>query len=120
MTNIGYTLSMSNYYLHRLADPSLLEHALVTKSGDLAVPVGGARRGGWTQVTSKAEGRQLIEEMQQRPDLFPNPRFGYDGEVIAFGAEEPDDDVEAGSYFGYSDAAIQKFVQKLAEMESRS
>ena len=101
------------YYTERLADPALLDKALVTESGDLAVPVGGTRRGGWTSVVSASEGHQLIRRMREQPELFPDPRFGYNSRyVIAFGAKEPDDDEGAGRHFGYSDEAIAAFIQK--------
>lgn len=100
------------YYRERLADPGLLDSLLITECGDVAVPVGGTRRGGWTSVGSFAEGEQLIERMREHHDQFPNPRFGYGGQVIVFGPDAPDDDAEAGRHYGYSEAAITQFMKK--------
>jgi hypothetical protein len=108
------------YYTERLADPGLLDSALITECGDLAVPAGGIRRGGWTSIVSVAEGGRLIERMRESPSLFPDPRFAYHNQVIMFGPDAPDDDAAAGRHYGYSDAAIAKFLRRVADMEERS
>ena len=45
------------FYLERLDDPGLLARAVVTEDGDLAVPAGGKRHGGYIQAGSRAAGK---------------------------------------------------------------
>jgi len=107
------------YYTERLADPTLLDTALVTDSGDLAVPVGGTRRGGFTNVISIAEGTRLLARMRELPGQFPHPRFAYSWQAVEFGPEPPDDDEEAGRFYGYSEAAIRTFMLRMQQLERK-
>lgn len=62
------------FYLDRLDDPGLLARAVVAEDGDLAVPVGGKRHGGYIQVDSRAAGRRLVRRLSERPAGFPDAR----------------------------------------------
>lgn len=117
MTDLTAALNY-RYYTERLADPALLQAALITDCGDLAVPVGGTRRGGFTSVVSLAEGTRLIARMRELPDQFPHPRFAYSWQAVEYGPEPPDDDEEAGHFYGYRETVVQAFVQLRAQFEN--
>lgn len=113
------------FYLDRLDDPGLLDRAIVTENGDLAIPVGGKRRGGYVSTDTKAAARRLIRQLAARPDEFPDVRLwpGGLGWVIEWGPEldwrgddhgHPEDYVAAGRLFGYSEAAIAAYGRKRA------
>lgn len=113
------------FYLERLEDLSLLDRAIVTEDNDLAVPVGGKRRGGYVSTETGAAARRLVRQLGARPDEFPGVRLwpgGY-GWVIEWGPEvdwrgddagHPEDYVAAGRLFGYSEAAIAAYGRKRA------
>lgn len=65
------------FFLDRLDDPGLLDRAVVTEDNDLAVPVGGKRRGGYVGATSRAASRRLVQQLAARPDEFPVARLYY-------------------------------------------
>jgi hypothetical protein len=122
------------WFKTRLDDPSLLDRA-VTVEGLLAVPVGGKRRGGDLQLADVESCDRAIAELTGR-EGFPRPRYKYDHEP----ADESNDDEEwhlvcwgdelvtisrhasdaawtqadiaYGRYFGYSEAAIRRYVGK--------
>lgn len=123
------------YFLARLADPNLLDQAIVVTFGpqndrrsDLAVPVGGVRRAGEMCVGTRREGSQVIRQLGQYPRQFPNLRFvpgGRNymanvcwGEVWDEGSEDLSiaeiiaDTRERGHLFGYSETAIQQSVSE--------
>lgn len=117
------------YFRDRLDDPGLLDRAVITEDGDLAVPAGGKRRGGYVQMNTRAEGRRLVKELSARPDEFPELRlYGGDGWIVEWGPEldwrgndeYPEDYVAAGRLFGYSDAAIAAFsrMREMRNLES--
>jgi hypothetical protein len=123
--NPGSVQDALNYrfYRDRLDDPSLLDRAVITEDGDLAVPVGGKRRGGYVGVDTRAAGRRLIRLLAGRPDEFPAVRLVLgDGWLVEWGPEldwrgddeHPEDYVAAGVYFGYSDVAIVAFARNRA------
>lgn len=114
------------FYRDRLDDPSLLDRAIVTEDGDLAVPVGSKRRGGYVSMEARAAARRLVRQMAARPDEFPDVRIwpGGFGWVIEWGpdldwrgddAGHPEDYVTAGRLFGYSEAAIAAYGRKQAQ-----
>lgn len=110
------------FFLDRLDDPGLLDRAVVTEDNDLAVPVGGKRRGGYVGATSRAASRRLVQQLAARPDEFPVARLYYHsgaGWLVEWGAEPNwrDDHVIAGRHFGFSEAAIAAFVQMRAQRE---
>lgn len=104
------------FYLDRLDDPGLLGHAVVTEDNDLAVPAGGERLGGYVQVLSRAAGRRLVRHLAGRPGGFPDARLvPGDGWLVEWGPELDrygNDDVAAGRYFGYSEAAIEAYARQ--------
>ena len=113
------------FYLDRLDDPGLLDRAVITEDDDLAVPVGGKRRGGYVGTNTRAEGRRLVRQLAARPDEFPAARLFYAdgcGWLIEWGpeldwresGEHPEDYVAAGRYFGFSEAAIAAYGRKVA------
>jgi Family of unknown function (DUF6302) len=104
------------FYRDRLDDPGLLNRAVITEEGDLAVPAGGKRRGGYIAVDTKAAGKRLIRRLATRPDEFPDLRLiDCAPWVVEWGPEldwrgddagHPENWMAAGLYFGYSAAAI--------------
>ena len=111
------------FYMDRLDDPGLLDRAVITEDGDLAVPVGGKRCGGYVSVDSKAAGRHLIRQLATRPGEFPDLRLVcYYPWVVEWGPEldwrgndeHPEDYAAAGRYFGYSEAAVAAYGRKRA------
>lgn len=113
-------------FVERLEDPTLLEHAVDT-GGDLAVPVGGCRRGGYVCVDGEAEASRVIALLAGHPG-FPNLRVevSHDPEAVdnvLWGDEEPSlppfeasdldwacSDVTEGRFYGYSEAAIRAYL----------
>ena len=55
------------YFQNRLDDPGLLDRAMITEDGDLAVPAGGRRLGGFIGVDTKAAGNRLVKQLTARP-----------------------------------------------------
>ena len=111
------------FYLERLDDPGLLAGAVVTEDGDLAVPAGGKRRGGYLGVDTRAAGVRLVRQLAGRPDEFPAARLVRgDGWLVEWGPEldwrgddeHPEDYAAAGRYFGYSEAAVAAYGRKRA------
>lgn len=110
------------FYRDRLDDPGLLDRALVTEDGDLAVPAGGKRLGGYVQTDTRAAAVRLVRQMAARPDEFPAARFFRgDGWIVEWGPEldwrgddagHPEDWAAAGRYFGYSEAAVAAYGRK--------
>ena len=110
------------YFRDRLDDPGLLDRAVITEDGDLAVPAGGKRLGGYIQMYSRAAGARLVRQLAARPDEFPDVRLYLgDGWIIEWGPEldwrgdddgHPEDYAAAGRYFGYSEAAVAAYVRK--------
>jgi hypothetical protein len=111
-----------------LEDPGLLALAvpipLSFDLDDLAVPVGGKRRGGELCVPDADVGRAVMTRLSTLPG-FPNLRFvpGPEGEdslgIVRWGEPEPAYprgwlwrgklaryDVESGRYYGYSERTI--------------
>ena len=105
------------YFQNRLDDPGLLDRAVITEDGDLAVPAGGKRLGGEVGVDTKAAGSRLIRQLAARPDEFPGARL-VRGEpwAVEWGPELDwySDDAAIGRYFGYSDAAIMGYERMQA------
>jgi Family of unknown function (DUF6302) len=106
-----------DYMKERLEDPSLLERAVPIVSGgivmDLAVPVGGKRRGGYVVLPSMRACREAHRQLTGKPG-FPNLRINKGTEEcphnVAWGGTEPEGDLERGRYFGYSERAVLSFV----------
>lgn len=106
-----------SYYRNRLADPSLLDHAISVQVNDyavLAVPVGSTRRGGqllcWTWEDAKRIFHQLSKESG-----FPKLRVEYWGGhdfVVGWGPVIPlNSDLEKGRFLGYREDMIQEFIK---------
>ena len=106
------------YFMDRLDEPGLLDRAIVTEDNDLAVPVGGKRLGGYCGAISRAVARRTVRQLAARPEDFPGARYFYGegcGWLVEWGPEfDWCDDVTAGRYFGYSDAAIEDFGRMMA------
>ncbi|MCG8970205.1 DUF6302 family protein [Streptomyces sp. CL12-4] len=110
------------WYSERLADPSLLDSAVVAvvdRVGYLAVPVGGAgnqRRGGFLAVDDRLTARCLHYVLMGRAG-FPAVRVQWstDRSVchnVEWGEAPPDtdDDQVRGHFYGYSEQAIDRFA----------
>lgn len=110
------------FYRDRLDDPSLIDRAIITESGDLAVPAGGKRYGGYVAAETRAEAFRLIRQMEARPAEFPDVRlYGGDRWIVEWGPEldwrgddegHPEDYVAAGCLFGYSVVAIAAYDRR--------
>lgn len=116
------TLSNSKYYAHRLADMYLLDHAIRLPGGDIAVPVGGCRQGGYAQVSPLSMVPVVLEKMRLMPDQFPNAYYDEDMHVITWGIEPGDwrfwDARETGLYFGYTEEAVDEFEHRVEHHEA--
>lgn len=114
------------FYMDRLKNPGLLDHAVVTEDNDLAVPVGGTRIGGYVSADTRAAGKRLVRQLAARPADFPDARLVLvDGWCVEWGpyldwrgcgcgCGHPEDYVAAGRYFGYTEAAIAEYAQMVA------
>ncbi|HEV3420846.1 MAG TPA: DUF6302 family protein [Candidatus Acidoferrum sp.] len=120
-----------DFFKDRLEDPSLLKNSVpIVCDGmtvDLAVPVGGKRRGGYVALATLRWCREAVRQLKAKPG-FPNLRI-VDGRPfqcmhnVEWGDPQPEcdtedcagDDVERGRYFGFSEAAIERFVMEHAQ-----
>ncbi|MDJ0347419.1 DUF6302 family protein [Streptomyces sp. H10-C2] len=104
------------YIASRLADPSLLDHAVavcVHRAPFLAVPVGGARRGGsmaFDLLILAEKTRGLLEGLPGFPDVRVRPSPYRDTcHVVEWGGQPPAcdyNDAARGRFYGYSKAAV--------------
>ncbi len=122
------------YYAERLEDVGLLERALTLPGRDQrAVPVGGQRVAGHVLALDAAHAKQWLAVLQERPADFPDPRVRVEpqepgepedyfvdwGEALGPMYAELDwiglaiEDVEHGTKYGYSHAAIWGFIDRL-------
>jgi len=108
----------------RLEDPGLLRRGVVVL-GEIAVPVGGKRRGGFVFVAGRAEGKRVIAAIRGVPG-FPRPRLVVprryaatvrwgDAAPVSPGVTASDlewarHDLAAGRYHGYTERAIRRFL----------
>lgn len=105
------------YFASRLADPSLIEHAVgicFHRASLLAVPVGGARRGGcmsFDLLVLAQKAALLLEGLPGFPEVrvVPSPHRTA-CHVVEWGAPPPacDDAAVRGRFYGYSETAIQR------------
>jgi hypothetical protein len=126
--NQGFTKRQRAWFTAKLTDVWLLDHAIVLNNGDLAVPVGGERHGGFICADGLEQAQTLAGELHDKPG-FPNITITIndDPEVmdnVSWGDTPPpsvpniDDsdqtwaqhDVDTGRYYGYSEKAIYDFV----------
>jgi Family of unknown function (DUF6302) len=104
------------YYEERLDDVTLLDGAVtvtVESFADIAVPVGGKRRGGCFDTFSWRQAHDVVRQLVGRPG-FPNVRVvhhpDFQAWVVEWGEPEPHGDAtDVGRHFGYSEAAILEF-----------
>jgi hypothetical protein len=111
------------YFADRLEDPSLLEGAVrIMHDGqpgvELAVPIGGKRRGGFVALIGVHECDAAVRQLEGKPG-FPALRIVRGGHrsgywELQWGDPEPKGAVNLGRHFGYSEQAIQKFVERVA------
>lgn len=102
------------YYKERLSNVNLLFEAIIIDN-DLAVPVGGSRRGGWCLGTQKG-----LTELKQYPSKYPNVRIEKvnDRDYLVWGPQKLSrrtsmkEEAEAGIYYGYTKEAIDAFLIK--------
>lgn len=110
------------HFRDQLADPSVLDYSVairVCRAPLLAVAVGGPRRGGCfpaSDMTVALAVRALLEGRHGYPDLRlvrpPSPDTCF---CIEWGEIPPDwrDDVVRGRFYGYSEAAIAKYLRPI-------
>lgn len=118
-------------YAEILADSELLRRAVVVTGGNIAVPVGGSRRGGFVPVQGAetaenvARGLALVEGFphpwvtlaEDPQDTMDSVHWGetvpdYPDDMDASDAEWARSDVQAGRIYGYTDAAIHAWVAR--------
>ncbi|MEU7228898.1 DUF6302 family protein [Streptomyces chrestomyceticus] len=117
------------YFRDRLADAALLDNAVALEVPPppflLAVPVGGRRRGGYASyglVSMAVAAHDLLTGRDGFPDL--RIRWSPDSDtchVVEWGDPVPlwwQDDVVAGRFYGYSEAAIAAYVQQDSPADS--
>jgi hypothetical protein len=110
-----------HWYKERLADVSLLDHAVrvLCSNGEeeIAVPVGGKRRGGYITFDTLKSCGEAVKQLKDKPG-FPNLRIirarpycvdWGDPQPEQFGTQA-DIDRKLGRYFGYKESAIDYFV----------
>ncbi|MGW2948741.1 DUF6302 family protein [Streptomyces eurythermus] len=113
-----------SWYRERLLDPALITAGVVVVVkgvGYPTVPVGGLRRGGYVNVADDVTTRCLHEALTGR-DGFPRVRVRWSlcpsvCHTVIWGDEPPrddEDDVAQGRFYGYSEEAINRFVEELA------
>lgn len=104
------------YFRERLKDLNLLFEAIPIKTKnfcDLAVPVGGSRKGGYCYGDQKAVG-----ELKKYPSKFPNARL-VDDKWVVWGIHDPkpcksmEEQVTAGRFYGYHEKAINEFTTRI-------
>lgn len=106
----------------RLEDISLLRRAVTIvcdgEAVDLAVPVGGARRGGYVALATLRWCKEAVRQLSGKPG-FPNLRIVRGSRTVAhnvcWGEPEPEYseghfDYERGRFFGYSENAIRPYA----------
>ena len=115
------------YYKERLDDVTLLERAVPVSFGsdaDIAVPVGGKRRGGFLDLDDPEWCREVARQLRGRPG-FPDVRIAVcDDETgaseVQWGDPQPGEEadfIEMGRYFGYSEQAIRRFLEMVDLVE---
>ena len=85
---------------------------------DLAVPIGGKRRGGYVALATLRWCRDAVSQLKSKPG-FPHLRIVKGSRTVMhnvrWGESEPDDgasETEWGRFYGYSEQAIEGFVKK--------
>ncbi|GGV62936.1 hypothetical protein GCM10010277_68660 [Streptomyces longisporoflavus] len=113
-------------FVERLADPWLLEKSIAVRTlrmPFLLVPVGGSRRGGYFSVPYVDLGLMVHDLVLGQPG-FPDPRLRWAPypdacHVVEWGERPPTyrgpaDDIALGRFYGYSEHAIARFVNRAA------
>ncbi|MFD3356259.1 DUF6302 family protein [Streptomyces fradiae] len=113
-----------DYYVRRLEDTWLVEKSIavrIMRMPFLAVPVGGARRGGYYPVPCICFGlavRDLLRDHAGFPDLRLHwSQAPETSDVVEWGEKPPrlwgnDDDTTLGRFYGYSETAIAAFTRR--------
>jgi hypothetical protein len=106
-----------SYYRNRLADPSLLNHAIsvqVNGFAVLAVPVGSTRRGGYLPCWTWEDAKRIFDQLPKESG-FPKLRVVYWGDhdfVVTWGPViSLNSDLEKGRFLGYREDVIQEFIK---------
>ncbi|MEU7021898.1 DUF6302 family protein [Streptomyces sp. NPDC046203] len=109
------------YYRERLEDPRLMTVSLAVRVSGfayLAVPVGGRRLGGFLPMPELVTG-WAVRSLLLGQSGFPHVRLSWSPyldscHVVAWGERPPDDldDEGYGRFYGYSRAAIDRFVAR--------
>ncbi len=115
---------MIPYYKAMLDDPTLADSAAALTDEhtgeimDIAIPVGGKRKGGILEMSLKPEYAKKVADMLRSNPGFPNARVMYDCHVV-WGETPPGDArhmdaatvIARGRHFGYSEKAIREGVK---------
>jgi hypothetical protein len=113
----------ASWYRERLLDQTLLAAGVVVVVdgvGFLAVPVGGARRGGYISADKRRAAGCIRDALAGRSG-FPQVRVCWSRHpsvchVVEWGEAPPDDDDWArGAHYGYSEQAIRAYVEERAD-----
>ncbi|GGV63268.1 hypothetical protein GCM10010277_69280 [Streptomyces longisporoflavus] len=110
----------------RLANPWLLKKSIAVRAlrmPFLLVPVGGSRQGGYFSVPYLHLGL-LVRDLVLAQPGFPDPRLRWSPypdtcHIVEWGARPPAyrgpvDDITLGRFYGYSEQAIARFVNRAA------
>lgn len=105
------------WFRERLADPTLLDRAVpIWVDGvliDIAVPVGGSRRGGYVSCSSIRWAKAVYHQLSGR-NGFPSVRIEYSPRrdtchTVCWGEQPPDSDDSkvGGRFYGYREEMLQ-------------
>lgn len=112
----GMERGQREWFAQRLSDLMLLDRAVAVRGDNkcigLAVPVGGARRGGYVSCCSIRWAKQVYKQLFGRPG-FPSVRIDYSPyrdacHSVQWGEQAPDTDdpKEGGRFYGYREEVL--------------
>ncbi|KUN32573.1 hypothetical protein AQJ11_03340 [Streptomyces corchorusii] len=111
-----------SWYRERLADPTLLDYAVVIVvdgTGYLVVPRCGRRRGGYVSANDAEVIWHLCDQLRALP-RFPDVRVRWSTDpdvchAVEWGDPVPNtpDDRVRGKFYGYSDEAIAEYAEEV-------
>ena len=116
--------SQREWYRERLADATLLDGAVAIRAErrfiDLAVPVGGTRRGGYVSCCSIRRAKAAYFQLEGRPG-FPSVRIDYSPyrdacHCVCWGEQPPEEDDNAiGRFYGYREEVLRDNQQATSD-----
>jgi hypothetical protein len=112
----GVERRQREWFSQRLSDLTLLDRAVAVRADgkciDLAVPIGGKRRGGYVTCCSIRWAKQVYKQLHGLPG-FPSVRIDYSPyrnacHCVVWGEQPPDtdDSKEDGRFYGYREEIL--------------